>query len=290
MRPAAALKQDLEMTCTLGDIIDVLKTAATIQFRAFQSKQKANELFFKELEDCFKLLLAKKVVHPYLFERKALPTAILIITSDEGFLGELNTVLVNAGIDQLRQPKDELIVMGERGARYLEDMNQGFASFPGISDQMNYLEAESIRDYLIKGYHKRFGRILIVYPEFISLTSQRVTLLQLLPWAESAPDKDKDKAYASAFLTELMIEPDPRSVLGIVIELWTAFKLQEIFWSAKQAEFAARIMHLEGSTQELSHLTHKLSFEYFRQVHALKDKVIREISASKILLSKQRGG
>jgi F0F1-type ATP synthase gamma subunit len=180
--------------------------------------------------------------------------------------------------------------MGERGARYLEDMNQSFVFFPGISDQLNYLEAEGIRDYLIKGYHKRFGRILIIYPEFISLTVQRVTLLQLLPWSESAPDKEKEKAPSISLLTELMIEPSPWSVLEIIIELWTAFKLQDIFWSAKQAEYAARIMHLEGSTQELGHLTHKLAFEYFRQVHALKDKVIREISASKILLSKQGRG
>ena len=290
MRAAAVLKQDLEMTRTLGDIVDVLKTAATIQFRSFQMKQKANEVFFKELDECFKLLLAKQVTHPYLFERKALPTATLVITSDEGFLGELNTVLVNTALDQKRQAKDEVIVMGERGARYLEDMNQSFMSFPGISDQLNYLEAEKIRDYLIKGYHRRFGRILIVYPEFISLTSQRVTLLQLLPWAESLSDKGKDNLTPSAsLLSELMIEPDIKSVLEVIIELWTAFKLQDIFWSSKQAEFAARIMHLEGSTQELGHLTKKLAFEYFRQVHALKDKVIREISASKILLSKQKG-
>lgn len=285
MRPASALKQDLEVVRTLGDLIDVLKTTAIIQFRAFQRKQKTNRNFFNEIEDCFRLLLTKKVVHPYLFDRQALPAAILVVTSDEGFLGELNTMLINTALDQKRQRQDEIIVMGERGARYLEDMLENFKFFPGISDQMNYSEAESIRDYLIEGYHKRFGRVLIVYPEFISLASQKVSLFRLLPWSEVS--YEKEKAVSGSLATELLIEPDPYRVLETMIGLWTAFKLQGIFWSSKQAEFAARIMHLEASTQEISQMTQKFSLEYFRQVHALKDKVIREISASKILLSKR---
>jgi F0F1-type ATP synthase gamma subunit len=85
----------------------------------------------------------------------------------------------------------------------------------------------------------------------------------------------------------LLVEPSVTRVLNSLIELWAGFKLLEIFWLSKQSEFAARIMHLEGSTQEISHLRQRLSFEYFKQVHALKDKVIREISASKIMLGKK---
>ena len=85
-----------------------------------------------------------------------------------------------------------------------------------------------------------------------------------------------------------MVEPSFGSVIEILVELWMGVKLLEIFWSSKQSECAARIMHLEGSTQELTQLNRKLTFEYFRQVHSLSDKTIREISVSRNLLIKNK--
>jgi len=88
-------------------------------------------------------------------------------------------------------------------------------------------------------------------------------------------------------MDEMLFEPSLIKLSESVVKLWLGFRIEELFWSSKQAEFAARIMHLEGSTQELNLLKQKLSFEYFRQIHGLRDKVIREISASKILLNKR---
>jgi F-type H+-transporting ATPase subunit gamma len=134
----------------------------------------------------------------------------------------------------------------------------------------------------LKSYYHRFGRILIFYPEFLSLTAQKVTLFQLLPYfgltEETSVSKEED----------ILTEPSLQRVLDALIKSWLEGKLLHIFWSTKLAEFSARIMHLEGSTQELSHLNHRLAFDYFRNVHALNDKTIREISASKVLLGKNR--
>jgi len=135
------LKKDLEFNKSLGNIIDILKTTAIVRFHSFQFKDRPNPEFSKELGRAFEILKARKINHPYLFDRKSLPSAIVIITSDEGFLGGLNTLLVNAGIDCRKSKDDELIVVGERGVRYLEDLKESFASFPGISSDVKYREA-----------------------------------------------------------------------------------------------------------------------------------------------------
>ncbi len=284
MRPLSELKQDFEVSQSLEDIIDVLKTAATMQFRTFLLREKPNEDFLKSLEEIFSILVEKNIHHPYLSDRKNLPSSITVVTSDEGFVGELNTSLINAGLGQYKLKDDEIVVLGERGARYLEDMKQSFIFFSGISDEINYKEIEKLRDYLLKGYRKKFGRIFIIYPQFISLTVQRVTVWQFLPYQSPAAIAQKQFGHLTE---EILVEPSVNKILESLVELWMGFKLLDIFWSSKQSEFAARIMHLEGSTQELRHLKQKLSFEYFRQVHNLRDKVIREISASKILLGRK---
>ncbi|MCX5696842.1 MAG: F0F1 ATP synthase subunit gamma [Candidatus Omnitrophica bacterium] len=288
MRPLVELRYDFDVTKSLGDIIDVLKTAALIQFRAFQLKQKPNEEYLKETQDCLRLLLEKKVDHPYLFGGRGSALGIVVITSDGGFLGELNTLLVNAALDLRKSKEDEIIVLGERGARYLEDAGEKFSSLPGISDEIQYKEVESLADNLVKGFRERFNKVLIIYPLFVSISSQRITTKQILPLIseEEKQAGEKNKHGWGRSIEEMLIEPSFSAVLEGLMEVLMGYRLMEIFWSSKQSEFAARIMHLEGSTQELNSLNSKLSFEYFRQVHALKDKVIREISASKLLLTR----
>jgi len=278
------LKQELRLSEDLGDIIDVLKSAALIQFRLFQYKDKPSSDFLKALEACFEAFSKKSIIsRPYFTDRRELPTAIVVITSDEGFLGELNTLLINACLDQRGSKNDEIIVLGERGARYFNEAKERFVAFPGITDEVSLKEVENLRNYLLKGYYHRFGRILIFYPEFLSLTAQRVTMFQLLPYlglAEQAAEVSKKE--------DILTEPSLNRILDVLVKFWLESKLLHIFWATKLSEFSARIMHLEGSTQELAHLNHRLAFDYFRNVHALNDKTIREISASKVLLGKNR--
>ena len=50
------LKTDLEFNRNLGDIIDILKAAALIQFRAFQTRPKPNKGFLDEVNSFFNML------------------------------------------------------------------------------------------------------------------------------------------------------------------------------------------------------------------------------------------
>ncbi|MBM3244406.1 MAG: F0F1 ATP synthase subunit gamma, partial [Candidatus Omnitrophica bacterium] len=273
------LREDLNFNRNLGDIIDTLKSAALIQFRLFQTKISPNENFLKEIEASFKLLEPAVRGHPYLVERQGLQSAIVIITSDEGFLGEMNSLLINAGLEARERPEDEIIIIGDRGAKYLEEMEENFVAFPGISEDIKAKDISALSNYLLKGYHERFRRILIAYPEFVSLTLQKVRLNEIFPY--QATDKRMDLTF---FEKEVEVEPSAKRLLENLMRLYLEYRLFEIFWSSKQSEYAARIMHLEGSTQELSHMNQRLAFNYFRQVHAVSDKTIREISASRIFL------
>lgn len=274
------LKLDLDFNRNLGDIIDALKTAALVQFRMFQSKEAPNDAFRKELDAGFNMLAPLMKNHPYFYERKGLATGIVVITSDEGFLGELNTLLLNAALELRTSAEDEIVVLGERGAKYLEEMGIKFIPFAGVTEEISQKAIGNLCAFILDGYRKRLRRILIVYPEFISLTTQKVMTLQALPYELSST---KRRGFLDK---EVEIEPNPKRVLESLINLWMGYKLFEIFWSSKQSEYAARIMHLEGSTQELGHINQKLAFNYFRQVHAVSDKTIREVSASRILLNK----
>jgi len=71
-------------------------------------------------------------------------------------------------------------------------------------------------------------------------------------------------------------------VMEGLIRFRLSFSLYNIAWTSKFSEFGARLMHLEGSEQELARMKQQLSLQYFKHVHSLADKTIREIISSRL--------
>jgi F0F1-type ATP synthase gamma subunit len=127
---------------------------------------------------------------------------------------------------------------------------------------------------------------MLVYPEFVSLNLQRIETLQLLPY--QFPDVQKNTRVGTLMGTASIYPyPDQPKILERLVELDAAFKILQIAQTSKLAEFAAKIMHLEESTQQLEQIKQKEFFDYFRLQHTLKDKSIREILASKMMMDKK---
>lgn len=299
MIPMAELKQNLELNKSMGSIIETLKAGSAIQVREFQLKRRASDRLFLMLRECFDTISRRSIIkHPFFSNDQSLPACIALVTSDDGFVGELNTSIINTALENKKDPKDEFVVLGERGAHYFEDRNEPFVSFPGINEDIKPPEIRGVKKYIINGYSKRkFGRVMIVYPESASVGSWKVNTTELLPFSSSfstpvsSPGLDKPIAHDRPGLEtgvedDLIIEPSISSIAEGLVQLWLDVVLYNIFWSSKFSEFGARLMHLEGSEQELVRMKQQLSLQYFKHVHEIADRTIREILSARIALEK----
>lgn len=279
MIPLIKLREDMRFTQELQEMIDVLKGATAGQFRSLQQRRRGFELFKTVLSEFVLDISSEGAGHPFLRELPDLPKAILIVTSDEGFVGGLNASVIQAGLDQAG-PSDELFVLGERGVRFLsESQRLSFTALPGIGEDITYQRAVAIREMLIARFlARKVGKVLVSYPRFVSLTQQIVEVSCILPCVNIfGKGKDSKK---KAQLREPLIEPSRFRVIDYMFKVWMMQKLYDIFWESKLSECAARIIHLEGSHEEIANASKKLIYEYFKQVHGKSDKNIREIFAS----------
>jgi F-type H+-transporting ATPase subunit gamma len=276
MIPAGRLKTNMQFNRNLGDLIEVMKLAATTQFNQFRLREEPVADFIQQLDEVFGVLFSSGAKSSLLTPKESLPSLILLVSSDEGFLGELNFLLVNKLLD-MRRPQDNIVCVGEQGAHYLRELEVNFSFFDSPGEKIDPEKLAKIRDYIFKQYlSAQVGKVYVVYSRFINITSQATELEALLPLSQ-------DQSSARKPLVNLLIEPDVESVIKGWIKVWLDFRFYQIFWSAKLAEFAARIMHLEGSVQELGKINTHLRMEYFKYLHGLSDKSIRELSASRIL-------
>ena len=276
MIPIGKLKTNIQFNKNLGDLIEVMKLAATTQFNQFRLHEEPSAELIRKLEEVSGILISSGINNDLFTPDEALPSLILLVSSDEGFLGELNFLLVNKLLDAKR-PQDNIICVGKQGANYLNEIETPFSFLDSPGEKIDSEKMNKVRDYILKQYlNKSAGKVYVVYSRFLNITAQQVELEALLPLAQPAspllkPPKD------------LLVEPDVRMVIEGLIKVWLDFRLYQIFWSSKLAEFAARIMHLEGSSQELGKINGNLRMEYFKYLHGLSDKFIRELSASRLL-------
>jgi ATP synthase F1 gamma subunit len=269
------IRKERKFNRDIADIINALKGVASSEFYRLQKTRKQLEQFVEYLRDFFQMVNVANVEHRF-FQSTSLPAAMVLVTSDIGFLGKLNISVVNTALDRY-SGNEKLIIVGKQGARYIEEAGKDFTSFAGISDNVSYQEAERLANFLVQGAGRKFGRIIVIYPHFISFSLWQVQTFQLLPCRFLFRDSAK-----SEWEEELIIEPSYDKIIDDLVMIWMVYILYGIYWESKLSEWAARVIHLESSSAKIKQRDKKLSFQYFHLLHEISDKNIREIFASRL--------
>jgi F-type H+-transporting ATPase subunit gamma len=298
MRTIVEIKKELVFNREMSDLMDVLKKTAIFEFQALFNLRKTKtfqEKYSSTLEELFKLLPPGSE-HPFLTNplNKVL---LVIITSDMGFVGGLNTEVVDAGLRQLRK-KDEsrILVLGEKGILSLQEKGRSFDFLEGISSDMQFTLPEKVRDYIYAHCWKnKIGRVVISYPKFISFARQEIQTETLIPCGylfktekEQAETEVKQPIQPEAERQKFIFEPTGPKVLDYLLKTYLAYKTYDIFWHSKLSEFAARSMHLDGSMQELSDMKKQVQLQYFRSKHEVTDRTIRDIFGGRLITLRKK--
>ena len=124
---------------------------------------------------------------------------------------------------------------------------------------------------------------------------QKTQQLQLLPckflFAQDTTSRleteiPTDEILKLSYKEEVIIEPSLKRILEYLVKVWIGQLIYLIFWESKLSEWAARVMHLEESSNEINDHSKELKLKYFRLLHQISDKNIREIFASRLVLEK----
>lgn len=282
MIPLVKLKKDVAFNGLFTKIVDAMKNIAAARFHVLQRQLSLFEPFSDAAGTILAGLNLQGLPHPFL-QARVETTHIVLVTSDEGFLGGLNTQIVNAGLQEGGSTA-WLTVIGTQGRQYLRDAQSRMTVFPGITDATRFERAVQVRDHIVREVLQgRAGRVLIVYPKALSFAIQEVQVELLLP-ATGWISQSKQPAQSIG----LMWESDPADIVEYVVTGWLAHRLDEIFAMSRLAEMAARAIHLEGSYQELLRQGKKLKYQYLRCRHEIIDRSIREISASQLLFHAEK--
>jgi ATP synthase F1 gamma subunit len=280
MKPISQIKKDLQYSEDLAGIIDALKLMASAEFNSLSARMEAKDIVREEVINCFHLLTSVTKETRYFVENEDLPRGYLMICSDEGFLGEVNNAIADIALRRGEKKKAKYIVLGERGARILKDSGVEHTPFPGVTNNIPLKYIKDLAGYFVDLFKwGHIGSLYAIFTRFHSFTNHSTDVAKLLPC-------DDLMQYITATergIFETLVEPDETVVMEYLVKLWLESNLYSIFWSSKLSEWSIRVMHLQRGSDELKEMKKTLRHKYFKSVHELNDKIIREITAARTL-------
>lgn len=283
MIPLTRLKRDVLFNQELTKVIDVLKGIAAARLHVLERQLLLGDRGVKAAASFLEMADLRQVSHPFVRAQTATVGA-LMVTSNAGFLGGLNTQVVHAALREAGHD-GVLTVIGERGATAVKELHRAATVFPGIEDATRTSLAAEVTEQLVRQVlDGACGRLIVAYPRYVSSSSQQVTVEVLLPCGEWSAPAEREAGGIDA-LWESRVE----DVVEYVVIQWLGARLEQIFALSRLAELGARVLHLEGSYQELMRQGKQLKFQYFRARHEVIDRSMREIFAAQLLSRRLAG-
>ena len=222
-----------------------------------------------------------EVQHPLLREATdPKRVAFIAITSDRGLAGAYNSAVIRATERELMAHETEgrdysLILIGKKAESYFKFRNYRIdAAFHGISDTPKYEDARMVAEKVTEMFESGYVDIVqLIYTEFLSAGSQRVTVRRFLPLEST--EQIAEVAGGDQHATALVeFEPSPEAVLEALLPRYVESRLFGALLEAAASEHASRQRAMKSATDNAEELRIKLTRQMNR---ARQDAITTEI-------------
>ncbi len=226
-------------------------------------------------------------LHPLLEERPVAKELILVVSTDKGLCGALNTNLLRE-IPQKGANGAEVVFIsaGRKAQQYLaRSKRQIAADFP-LKDAPTLLETKAISKFLIEKFLSgEVDRISVLYTEFQNTLVQKPVLRTLLPISPfDLPGGDQPEPTASENQYGFLFEPDAQEVLSGILPHYIHFEVYQMVLDARASEHSARMVAMKAATDNAQQLIKDLTLEYNKVRQAGITTELLEITTAQMAL------
>jgi len=208
---------------------------------------------------------AHEFTHPLLEVRTVRKRAVILIGTDKGLCGALNTNLFRVAA-QFDPATTVFIAAGKRAAQFLARTHRHLAAEFSFGDSPRFDEARPIasfaRDLFLKG---EVDEVKVIATRFINTLSQKATLVDFLPIGEvkdlKIPGAESEAAQTSG-TTDVLFEPSPEEVLSYLFGHYLNIFIYRALLEAKASEQSARMVGMKNATDSATKLVDDLTLEY----------------------------
>lgn len=215
--------------------------------------------------------------HPYLIEREAHSIGIIVVSSDRGLCGALNTNVFKTTLMMMREwqgkgAKVNLCLLGSKGVAFFRRLGAPvLASVTGLGDKPHVRDLLGSVKVMLDAYKDgTIDRLFIVNAEFVNTMTQKPTVTQLLP-AETVDVDDLQDHW------DYIYEPSAAELLDGVLMRYIESQVYRGAVESVACEMAARMVAMKAASDNAGKLIGDLQLVYNKARQAAITKELAEI-------------
>jgi len=216
--------------------------------------------------------------HPYLIERDTVKSVgIIIITTDKGRCGGLNTNIQRLAMNQMKEwesqgEKMEVCCIGNKGFGFMQRLGAKVVSHvTQLGDRPQMEKLIGAIKVMLDGYvQDRFDRVLVFYTRFINTMKQEPVMEQLLPLSGEtlgSPEGTWDYIY----------EPEAKVVLDQALTRYIEAIIYQALTENMASEQSARMVAMKAASDNAGSVIDELTLIYNKARQAAITKELSEI-------------
>ncbi len=238
--------------------------------------------------------------HPLLAVREVKKTLVLLITSDKGLCGALNTNVLREA-SNLDTNTTEFVVIGRKGASFLARTGRKMLADFTLPDHPTFLQTKPISKLCMEKFLSgEIDKVTVLYPQFVNTLVQKPLHLGLLPITaekvqgttaiplphhEASTGTSLEKELpAEQSISEYLFEPSSQEILNAVLPYSFHFEIFQKVLEARASEQSARMVAMKAATDNAKSLVKDLTLEYNKARQAGITTELLEISTAQMAL------
>ncbi len=227
--------------------------------------------------------------HPLMEQREVRKRCVVIISTDKGLCGGLNSNLMREAA-KFDKATTVYVAAGRKAAQFIARTRRSLVAEFTYKDAPLFSEARAISRFAREQFAKgEVDRVDILFTNFVSTLNQRPEVRPFLPVGELKPvsvgiPRPLEEEKLSQGPTEFIFEPAVEHVLGSLLPHCLNFQVYQILLEAKASEHSARMVAMKNATDNANQLIKDLTLEYNKLRQDNITKELLEISTAAMAL------
>lgn len=221
-------------------------------------------------------------VHPFMQVHEGVQKAgVIVVTTDKGLCGGMNTNVLRAVTTKLRELQDagvsaETVAIGSKGLSFLNRLGVKVVSqATALGDQPNLDRLIGPVKALLDQYAEgKLSAVYLSYTKFINTMKQESVVEQLLPLSQ-----EQMQAGKTGSSWEYIYEPDAQSVIDDLLVRYVESLVYQAVAENMASEQSARMVAMKAATDNAGNVISELKLVYNKTRQAAITTELSEIVA-----------
>jgi F-type H+-transporting ATPase subunit gamma len=226
------------------------------------------------------------LLHPLLQIRPVAKELVLVISTDKGLAGALNTNLMREAAT-FESEKTVFVTAGRKARQFIARTRRELLADFELKDAPTILETKAISKFCVEKFlNREVDKVTVLYTHFVNTINQKPVAQTLLPidrlvFGAISTNDSREAAPVDPML-EYIFEPSPEVVLDFMLPYYVQYEVYQMILDARASEHSARMVAMKNATDNANQFIKDLTLEYNKMRQASITTELLEIATAQM--------